>query len=567
MRRTGALLLGGMAAAAALGCSGLLSGDPPGGALGAAGSSSSPGGNGPGGSGALAGASTGGAAADLGGPGRVVMHRLNVTEYNNTVRDLFGTQLTLPQGFPPDSSAHSFDNVALVLTMTDASFAYYSDTAKRIAAETLAPERRAKFLECDVAAGQGACVSSVLTRFLPQAWRRPVESGDVEGLVKLFVDSKAAGDSDDQALTRVLQAVLTSAEFLFRIERNSGVAGVRDLNGYEIASRLSYFLWSSMPDAELFAAAGNGSLKSADGLSAQVSRMLTSTKASAFAENFGGQWLPIRALDDVTPDARAYPDFDEELRLAMRAETKLFFLDVASGARSLNELLTTSSGYVNDRLAKHYGLPGSGSQTPAFGPLGHGRGGLLTQATFLTVNSYPGESNPVRRGKWILANLFCQEPPAPPPDVQKEPPPQQGVSRKERLASHRTDAICASCHTLMDPLGLALEQYDGIGKFRTLDSGVTIDPSGQLFDGTTFTDAVALELLLAKNPAIPSCVAEHMFTYALGRAPRTGSGFDLDTIQRLSQSFNDSGQFFPKLMQSMISSDVFSKREDEARTP
>lgn len=508
-----------------------------------------------------------GGGADLGGPGRVVMHRLNVTEYNNTVRDLLGTQVTLPANFPPDSSAHSFDNVALTLTMTDASFAYYSDTAKRIAAEVLTPARRQRILDCDVAQAGQACVSSMLTRLLPQAWRRPVEAGDVEGLVKLFADSKAAGDSDDQALTRVLQAVLVSAEFLFRIERNSGVAGVRELNGYEVASRLSYFLWSSMPDADLFAAAASGALKTPEGLSAQVTRMLADTKAAAFAENFGGQWLPIRALADVVPDASAYPDFDEELRAAMRAETNRFFLDVASGARSLKELLTTSSGYVNDRLAQHYGLPAPGSATPVFKDLGRGRGGLLTQGAFLTVNSYPGESNPVRRGKWILANLFCQEPPAPPPDVQREPPPQQGVSRKERLASHRTNPICASCHTLMDPLGLALEQYDGVGKFRTMDSGVTIDPSGQLVDGTTFTDAVSLQLALAENPTISDCVAEHVFTYALGRAPRQGSGFDYETIQQLSRGFNDSGQLFPKLMQSMIVSDIFSKREDEASAP
>jgi hypothetical protein len=495
------------------------------------------------------------------------MHRLNITEYNNTVHDLLGTQLKLPESFPPDLTAHSFDNVAVALTMTDAAFAFYSDSAKRLAAEALAPERRSRLFDCDVATLKEACVSSMLTRFLPLAWRRPTDAGEVDGLVKLFSDNKSAGDSDDQALTRVLQAVLVSAEFLFRIERNTGVAGVRALNGHELASRLSYFLWSSMPDADLFAAAASGALQTPDGVSAQVSRMLADPRAAAFAENFGGQWLPIRALAEVVPDARAYPEFDEELRAAMRAETQRFFLDVASGARSLKELLSTSSGYVNDRLAQHYGLPTSGSTDPVFRELARGRGGLLTQGTFLTVNSYPDESNPVRRGKWILANLFCQEPPAPPPDVQREPPPQQGVSRKERLASHRTDPICASCHNLMDPLGLALEQYDGIGRFRTADNGVTIDPSGQLLDGTVISDAVSLQLALAENPQIAGCVAQHLFTYALGRAPRSSSVFDERTIEQLSKAFNDSGQLFPQLMQAVTRSDVFLKREDEATTP
>jgi hypothetical protein len=173
----------------------------------------------------------------------------------------------------------------------------------------------------------------------------------------------------------------------------------------------------------------------------------------------------------------------------------------------------------------------------------------------------------VRRGKWIVANLLCQEPPPPPPDVKQEPPPQEGVSRKQRLAAHRTDPICASCHTLMDPLGLALEQYDGIGQFRTVDSNVVIDPSGQLPDGTTFSDAVSLERVLADNPAIPSCVAQHVFTYALGRAPRGSSSFDVAIVSQISKSFTDSGQLFPKLVRSIIDSDVFLKREDEATTP
>jgi hypothetical protein len=495
------------------------------------------------------------------------MHRLNVTEYNNTMRDLMGTQLKLPANFPPDLTAYSFDNVAAALTLTDASLAYYSETGKQIATEALGPERRSRLFDCDVAATKEACVSGMLTKFLPKAWRRPTEAGDVDALVKLFTDNKAAAATDDEALTRVLQAVLMSSEFLFRIERNSGVAAVRELNGYEIASRLSYFLWSSMPDAELTAAAASGGLRGADGIAAQVTRMLADPKAAAFAENFGSQWLPVRALEEVVPDANAYPQFDEPLRAAMRAETMRFFLDIAGGSRSLKELLTTSSGYVNDRLAEHYGLGAIGSTEPVFKALKPGRGGLLTQGTFLTVNSYPQESNPVRRGKWIVANLLCQEPPPPPPDVKQEPPPQDGVSRKQRLAAHRTDPICASCHTLMDPLGLALEQYDGIGQFRTVDSNVVIDPSGQLPDGTTFSDAVSLEQALADNPAIPSCVAQHVFTYALGRAPRASSSFDATIVAQISKSFTDSGQLFPKLVRSMIDSDVFFKREDEALTP
>jgi hypothetical protein len=543
-------------AVATQGCTANIDGDPSAGpGLG----SSTGGGNGPGG-----GVTTGGGSSTpLGGPGRVVMHRLNRAEYDNTVRDLLDTQQRLSENFPPDDTAYGFDNVASALSITDVALGYYIDTAKKLAVEALAPERRARLLTCDLTTGQEACVSSMLSTLLPRAWRRPLVSGDVERLVALYTANKADAASDDEALGRVLQAVLLAPEFLFRVERNSGVAGARPLDGYELASRLSYFLWSSMPDAELTSAAASGGLKDTASLRQQAARLLADGKAAALGERFGSQWLTLRSLDNVHPDATVYPAFDDSLRLAMRAETMRFFADIAAGQRPLHELVTTSSGYVNDRLAQHYGMPAVGSSEPLFLALPAERGGLLTQASILTVLSHPKESAPVLRGKWILSQLLCQEVPPPPPDVPQEPAAVAGMSRRERLAAHRVEPVCKSCHELMDPPGLALEQYDGVGAFRTQDNGTTIDPAGQLKGGGAFAGADELAQLIAQDPALPRCVSQHLLTYGLGRALRPSSDFDSATLESVSKAFSDAGQLFPKLVDAIVSSDAFRNREDE----
>jgi hypothetical protein len=521
--------------AAAVGCNANIDGTGPSGSgpgLGTAGASAMGGSAAAGGAGAQA----------LGGPGRVVMHRLNIAEYDNTVRDLLQTELRLSENFPPDDTAYGFDNVAAALSMTDVTLGYYIDATKKLSAEALSAEHRGSLVTCDLAAG-ASCVTSVLQAFLPRAWRRPPAPDEIERLVALFAANKADSASDDEALGRVLQALLLAPQFLYRIELNSGVAGVRSLDGYELASRLSYFLWSSMPDQELSSAAASGALVDGAGLTSQVSRLLADPKAAALSERFGSQWLNLRSLDNVHPDAMVYPGFDDALRTAMRDETMRFFADVAGGQRPLSELLTTSSGYVNARLAQHYGVAGVASTTPVFTALPAERGGILTQASILTVLAHPKESAPVLRGKWILNQLLCQELPPPPPDV---------------------DPVCKSCHEQMDPLGLALENYDGIGAFRSTDNGAAIDPSGMLADGTAFATPQQLAQIIAQDPALPRCVAQHLFTYGLGRAPRSDSNFDEAMLDAVTKSFSDAGQLFPKLVEAIATSDGFRKREDEA---
>jgi len=417
---------------------------------------------------------------------------------------------------------------------------------------------------CDLKASKEACVSSVLEGFLPRAWRRPVTSDEIARLVALYSTNKADGASEDEAFGRVLQAVLLAPEFLFRIEKNTGIAGVRSLDGYELASRLSYFLIDSMPDAELTRAAAAGELSEEAALATQVTRLLGDARSKAFSDSFASQWLTIRTLDSVQPDAMEYPGFDAALRSAMRAETMRFFADIVAGQRPLRDLLTSSSGYVNDRLAKHYGMPAVGSTEPVFTPLPASRGGLLRQASLLTVQAHPKESAPVLRGKWILSQLLCQPLPPPPPDVPQEPAPATGQSRRERLAAHRVSPVCKTCHMNMDPLGLALEQYDGVGAYRTQENGVPIDPSGELTDGSAFTTPAELGALIANNPALPRCMAQQLLTYALGRGLRADDAFDRAVVDGITGTFNDGGQLFPQLVGAIVKSPAFRTREDQA---
>ncbi len=540
------------------GCTANIAGQQQGGPpLGTAGSTMAAGGGGGAGVGGT------GSTAPLGGPGRVAMHRLNVTEYNNTVHDLLGTDQRLSENFPPDDTAYGFDNVASALSMTDVTLSYYIDAAKKLATEALSPAKRASVISCNLEAGKEACVSDSLNAFLPKAWRRPTQPDEVTRLVALYTANKTDGATDDEAFGRVLQAALLAPSFLFRIEQNSGVAGARPLDGYELASRLSYFLWSSMPDAELTGAAANGSLSGDAGLSGQIARLLADNRASSLSQNFGSQWLTLRSLENVHPDAMVYGSFDDSLRDAMREETMRFFADIAAGKRALSDFLTTNSGYVNDRLAQHYGMPAVGSTTPTFTMLPPARGGLLTQASILTVLAHPKESAPVLRGKWILNQLLCKDLP-PPPNVPQEPAAATGTTRRERLAAHRVEPTCKACHDMMDPLGLALENYDGIGQFRTMDAGAPIDPSGTLSDGTSFQTPQELAGIIAKDPALPRCVAKHLFTYGLGRSLRADSDFDTAMLDAATQSFTNSGQLLPKLVEAVVMSDVFRQREDEA---
>jgi hypothetical protein len=362
--------------------------------------------------------------------------------------------------------------------------------------------------------------------------------------------------------------MLISARFVFRVELDPDPTSLlpHALDDFELASRLSYFLWSSMPDDALLDLAQQGTLHEDATLRQQIARMLADEKASALVDNFAGQWLFTRALDDHQPDAAAFPEFDDALRSAMRTETEQYFREFLFGQATMDQFLTADFSFVNDRLAEHYGLPKTGSDFERVSLAGTDRKGLLTQGTLLMVTSYPTRTSPVKRGKWVLEQLLCSAPPPPPPNVPALAMEDKPTgSLRERMEAHRSNPVCSSCHTLMDPIGFGFEHYDGVGKYRDTDNGFAIDASGMLPDGTAFDGPSQLADLLAADERLPACITRQLLTYALGRGSEP---FDDDDITAITDSFVSGGYRLPQLVELIATSDAFRRRRgDEEVSP
>jgi hypothetical protein len=499
-------------------------------------------------------------------PGNVTLHRLNNTEYDNTVRDLFGDTSQPARAFPPDNVAKGFDNDASVLSMSPLLAEKYSNSAKTLVDTLLTPAKKSQVITCDPATGGDACVQKILADFARKAWRFPPAAADVTRLVALAKSAVAMGGAIDEGIRVALRAILLSPKFLFRVETDPtpGLATPHPLGGYELASRLSYFLWSSAPDADLLTKAEQNQLGTKDAVTAEVKRMLTDPKAAALTDNFAGQWMGLRTMDTVLPDAKTFPEFaaDPALRADMKAEGAMFFKSFLTENRNALELLTSTTTYLNNRLAKWYGLPSPGSDTLKLSPAGSQRIGLLMQGSWLTVTSKVTRTFPTRRGAWVLGEIFCEEPPPPPPMVpplaEKTATGSQSV--RDRLLQHASNPCAAACHTLTDPIGLAFENFDAVGRFRTTDAGFTVDPSGKLKDGTTFRDAKELAGILANDARYPRCLTSKVFAYAIGRTPQDS---DTCSIDKLSGDFAEQGYHMLDLLTSVATSDAFTMRRGE----
>jgi mono/diheme cytochrome c family protein len=364
----------------------------------------------------------------------------------------------------------------------------------------------------------------ILASLMRRAYRRPVTDADLQGPLALYRKARADGDFD-AGIEMALSAVLVSPHFLFRIEQEppSAAAGtVYRVSDLDLASRLSFFLWSSIPDDELLNVAIAGKLHEPVVLERQVRRMLADARSEALVTNFASQWLHLRNLDSITPDMRLFPDFDDNLRTAFRRETELFFESILREDRSVLDLLRANYTFVNERLARHYGMPHIYGTRFRRVTLDEGteRGGLLRQGSILTVTSYATRTSPVVRGKWVLDNLMGVPPPPPLPDVPalKDNTVDGNLSVRKRLAEHRSNPTCAACHNLMDPLGLSLEKFDAVGRRRDIEAGIPIDAAGGLPDGSRFADVEGLENALLRRPELfVGTVAEKLMIYASGR--------------------------------------------------
>jgi len=386
------------------------------------------------------------------------------------------------------------------------------------------PSRRAIFVcHPERPAQEPACARTILTTLAHRAFRRPVTQDDIQPLFAFYQDGRAQGDFES-GIQAAIEAILVSPEFLFRIERDRSVADAgapHRVTDVELASRLSFFLWSTIPDPALLQLAEQGRLKEPAVLEQQVRRMLDDPRADTLVTNFAGQWLQLRNVETVKPDPVIFP-FDEALRQSFLTETSLFVSSIFREDRSLLDLLSADYTFVNQRLAEHYGIPRVyGSQFRRVSLADENRHGLLGQGSVLTVTSYPNRTSVVQRGKWILENLLGTPPPPPPPDVPelKAAPHGKVLSMREQMQVHRANTMCAACHARMDPIGFALENYDGVGRWRGEDAGAPIDASGTLPDGTAFRGPAGLtQLLLTKyRDDFVRTATEKLLTYALGR--------------------------------------------------
>jgi hypothetical protein len=411
-----------------------------------------------------------------------------------------------------------------------------------------------------------------LERFASRAFRRPVTASELERLLKLVALAEQEGDSFEAGMKLALQAVLVSPHFLFRVELDpppGDPPAVRTLSDFELATRLSYFLWSSLPDDELFELAQRGGLRTGETLSRQVRRMLADGKSQALVENFAGQWLQLRSLKSVFPNRRQFRGFDQSLRQAMQTETEMFFAHVMRDDRSVLDFLDGKYSFVNERLARHYGLSDvRGSEFRRIELRDDRRAGVLTHASVLTVTSNPTRTSPVKRGKWVLDNLLGTPPPPPPPNVpeleEKPDGPHHGTLR-QRMEQHRQNPDCASCHSRMDPLGFGLENFNAVGAWREKDGEEPIDASGTLPDGATFDGPAGLrQVLLDKKEQFVRCLAEKMLTYALGRGL---SYDDRCTVDDLVQKVEREEYRFSSLVLGIVESDAFQKRRGKGESP
>jgi hypothetical protein len=516
------------------------------------------------------------------------VRRLTRVEYANTIRDLFYFKEFKPADeLPADDSGYGFDNIADLLSVSPNLLEQYLKTAEQAITQldkTAKPspnwaEKDKTYWEPNDGVflpirdvklrfnNNQDRVRLVLTKFLPRAYRRPVKKVEIERLMDFARQSLAQeGESFIRPLSTYapLRAAICSPHVLLRVEKDPP-KGVAPVSEYELASRLSYFLWSSMPDDELFKLAEEGRLRARQ--EEQVRRMLKAPKAQALVTNFAAQWLCLGALRKASPDRKLFPDFDEPLREAMRQETERFVERVFKDDRSIMEFLDADYTFLNERLARHYGIDGVRGKEFRLVKLDpkHHRGGLLTQASILTLTSPPTRTSPVKRGIWVLLTLF-NNPPAPPP-ASVPPLESDGAALigtvRQVLQKHRDNVQCAGCHNKIDPYGLALENFDAVGAWRTREAGADIDSSGSLPNGKSFNDFAEFRAVLnASQAEFRKALVEKLLTYALGRGLEYA---DKLAVQDICSRVARQHDRFSSVILAIVESDLFQKRMAKGR--
>jgi hypothetical protein len=429
---------------------------------------------------------------------------------------------------------------------------------------------RRRIFVCRPASGADdlACARTIVSALARRAYRRPLKDSDLESLLSFYQHGRNNKGGFDAGIESALQLILASPEFLFRFEPdpanvpNAADAALYRVDDMVLASRLSFFLWSSIPDEQLLNLASQGKLKDPAILEQQVKRMLADRKSEALVDNFAEQWLFLRNLKNSAPNLDAFPDFDDNLREAMKEETKLFFSSIIHEDRNVMDLMTADYTFVNERLARHYGIPNVyGNQFRRIKITDETRRGLLGQGSILTITSYPNRTSPVQRGKWVLTNILGTPPTPPPPNVPELKENGENAAPKslrERMEAHRADAVCAGCHKVMDPIGFSLENFDAIGRWRTADDGARIDPSGTLFTGARIDGPAALRNMLTARPeTFVGVMTEKLLTYALGRGVEY---YDMPTVRKVVRDAGSQDFRFSTLIMGIVKSTPFEMK-------
>jgi hypothetical protein len=509
-------------------------------------------------------------------PGRSLVRRLNRSEYNRTVRDLTGIDIDPAGavGMPDETVGEAFDNLAAALSLSAAQMEKYFAAAELVL-DRLYPVQKGKTqispaLAKLIAAKPGEklapreTAAKVLERFARRAYRRPVETREVERLMKLYDLAAKEGTAHEEALRPALKAVLVSPNFLLRIERDRAADPdtAYRVGDHELAARLSYFLWSSMPDAELTLLADNGELSKPEVLEAQVRRLLADPKARALTDNFAVQWLRLKKISLARPSTEFFPTFTSKLRQAMYDEAATFFDKLRAEDRPVLDLLAADYVYVNADLAKHYGIAGvTGNELRKVTLSDPNRGGLLGMGGILALTSHTSRTSPTLRGKYVLDVILGTPPPPPPPNVSQIDEKKKGKEAqtfREQLALHAANATCAGCHSKIDPLGFGLENFDAVGQWHPAGPGV--DATGKLPTGETFNGPKDLkQVLLARKNRFAENLTEKLFVYALGRELQPT---DEATIKTIVQDVEKDGYRFSRVVLGIVQSYPFQYRRN-----
>ncbi len=547
--------VGALCLSAVMACTGIVTG-PDGSSNGDPNSNTPGGANGP-----------GGTTLDTKGvdPGSSLIHRLNTPEYNNTVQDVLGTTLAPADGLWAAEETANFNNIAAVEGVDDKQYQRYYDAAGTLAADVFANAAlKSKIMTCGTA-DDNACVQGIINAIGLKVFRRPLGADEVTTYQKVYTAARAQTLTHEASIQQVLTALLASAEFVYRAEFDPTPSSTTPhaLTAYELASRVSYFLWQSAPDDALLKAAADNSLTKTDVLGSSVDRLTADAKYERFTQSFIGQWLGIKKIAAHGVTASVFPDWTPALGSAMGQEVYSFFDEFAKGNLPWTDFVKADVNYVNADLAKLYGMPAPASGTQRVTNTTDNRFGFLGMGAFLALSSYEYRTAPTLRGRWILLNLLCTPPKDPPPNVPKldaDPTSADASDQnvRARLEEHRKNPICASCHANLDPYGLALENFDAIGKYRaTYPNGQAIDASTTTLDGASFTGLTGLADYVSKKPDLLQCVEQQLFTYSLGRVIT-----DTDTpyLNLVRQNWTKSTPSLPSLIKGLVTADTFRKR-------